>query len=132
MGVGHAWEVENGFGSFAQRTVELVREGAHELRREGTVIAEQGTQAPGQGANPVKHGYARSSCCPGGLWCRPCVAPGRRGKLHNVYRRELQVARGRSYGRRGAGSPRTRSRSARLPDTLLGGSIPDACLWISF
>jgi len=29
------------------------------LRREGAVIAEQRAQAPGQGANPVTHGYAR-------------------------------------------------------------------------
>ncbi len=49
---------ENGFGSFAERTVELVREGTHDKRCEGTVIAEQGTQARGQGANPVMHGYA--------------------------------------------------------------------------
>jgi len=58
VGVGNAWKAENGFGSLAQRTVELVREGTHDLRREGTVIAEQRTQAPGQGANPVTHGYA--------------------------------------------------------------------------
>jgi|GEM_PF-1664492 len=59
VGVGNAWEVENGFGSFAERTVELVREGTHDQRREDAVIAEQRTQAPGQGANPVTHGYAR-------------------------------------------------------------------------
>ena len=58
MGVGNAWEVEKGFGSFAERTVELVREGTHNLRREDAVIAEQRAQAPGQGANPVTHGYA--------------------------------------------------------------------------
>jgi len=39
VGVGNAWEVENGFGSFAQRTVELVHEGTHDLRREDAVIA---------------------------------------------------------------------------------------------
>jgi len=59
VGVGNSWEVENGFGSLAERTVELVREGTHDLRRGGTIIAEQGAQAPGQGANPVTHGYAR-------------------------------------------------------------------------
>ena len=58
VGVGHAWEVENRCGSFAERMVELVREGTHDQRREGAVIAEQRTQAPGQGANPVTHGYA--------------------------------------------------------------------------
>gem|GEM_PF-1438406 len=52
VGVGNAWDVENGFCSFAERTVELVREGTHELRREDAVIVEQRTQAPGQ-ALPV-------------------------------------------------------------------------------
>ena len=46
VGVGNAWEVENGFCSFAQLTVELVHEGPHDKCREGTVIAEQRTQAP--------------------------------------------------------------------------------------
>jgi len=45
VGVDNAWEAESGFGSFAERTVELVREGPHDLRREGAVIAEQGAQA---------------------------------------------------------------------------------------
>jgi len=39
VGVGNAWKAENGFGSFAQRAVELVREGTHDLRREDAVIA---------------------------------------------------------------------------------------------
>jgi len=44
---------------WASATLGDVREGTHDLRREGTVIAEQRTQAPGQAANPVTHGYAR-------------------------------------------------------------------------
>jgi len=39
VGVGNARKAENGFGSFAERTVELVHEGTHDLRREDAVIA---------------------------------------------------------------------------------------------
>jgi len=43
---------------WASATLGDVREGTHDLRREDAVIAEQRTQAPGQGANPVTHGCA--------------------------------------------------------------------------
>jgi len=67
---------------WASATLGDVREGPHDLRCEGAITAQQRTQAPGQGANPVTHGAAE------GAWrrCTLRVQPPRLRPMSTVSR----------------------------------------------
>ncbi len=54
-----ARKAELSFRSLLERAAELTDERAHDLRAELAVVAEQGSEAPGQGTDPMPNAHAR-------------------------------------------------------------------------